>query len=138
MSHKADVRFPLIREELFRVARVLADTSYQQQVWRSYSPTTPQAYDDFDMVVHFLYDDTNLADSSQSAIGDILLNEKEALGCSEIIAAIDFLLDRYGNALSDAEYISKPEWNNIVVAAQKLYSLLQQGEERGRKGDRSI
>ena len=66
------VKYPKMREELLETLRSLADREYQHKVWleRDYPPEIK--YDCFDEVVHFLYDDTVLAENPDAAIGVII------------------------------------------------------------------
>ncbi len=57
------------RDQLFSALNALADTTYQQQVWvQKHYPPGIQC-DDFDRVVHVLFDDTLLADAPEKTIG---------------------------------------------------------------------
>ncbi|WP_018236021.1 hypothetical protein [Ensifer sp. BR816] len=76
-------------------------------------------YDELDYTIHFLYDDTELASDPESTIGVFLYDHREAEGIRSIIAAIDRVFEKYGLELSDAEYLSKLEWMQVVAAASK-------------------
>lgn len=80
---------------------------------------------EFDYAVHFLYDDTDLAEDVRSLMGIILKNDAEVIAMQNIINALNTLFDKYGTDLSDHEYINKPEWKNIVDATRVALDILR-------------
>ncbi len=122
--HQIDrVMFPEMRLELINCAESLSNVEYQRYAWGKYDSDSGR-YDDFDVAVHFLFDDARLHENLDQAVGTILLNDEEAKACRELISAIRDLLSKYGNDLGDQEYRGKPEWNLIVAAARALKKLL--------------
>ncbi len=111
------VKYPKMREELLETLRSLADRDYQHKVWleRDYPPGIK--YDCFDEVVHFLYDDTVLAENPDAAIGVIIEDEKEARLMEAVCQAIDLVFEVLGTEVSDEEYITSSEWTRVVEAA---------------------
>jgi type III restriction enzyme len=132
-----------MREELLETLRSLADREYQHKVWleRDYPPEIK--YDCFDEVVHFLYDDTVLAENPDAAIGVIIEDEKEAGLISVVCQAIDLVFEALGTGVSDEEYIKSSEWTSVVeVASRALQAMEIKSQEavnpiRARKTMRS-
>lgn len=114
----SDLRYPQMRLELIEYINALSDISYQNRVWVGGILEGPVVHDEFDYAIHFLYDDTSLASDPFSMIGEVLRNSMEAEKISTLIKAIDLVFDKYGTKLSDAEYLRKPEWEAVVLAAQ--------------------
>lgn len=119
------VKYPKMREELLETLRSLADREYQHKVWleRDYPPEIK--YDCFDEVVHFLYDDTVLAENPDAALGVIIEDEKEARLISAVCQAIDLVFEALGTGVSDEEYIKSSEWTRVVEAALRALQAMK-------------
>jgi hypothetical protein len=113
-----------MREQLFDTLRALADVDYQRKVWiqRQYPPGVQ--YDDFDLAVHFLFDDTALFDAPEKTVGWILEDEYEVRAIQKVTKAIDDLLNELGTDLTDEQYINSPMWSDVVKAASEALSAL--------------
>ncbi|MCA1368873.1 hypothetical protein I6F15_15905 [Bradyrhizobium sp. BRP14] len=118
------LEFPWMRAQLLDFLRGLADYQYQLENWQVVRPNVTR-YDELDYTVHFLYDDTRLASDPESTIGAFLYDQNEVQGIRSIIAAIDQVFETYGLELSDAEYLEKPEWMQVVDAAAKALPLFE-------------
>ena len=119
------VKYPKMREELLETLRSLADRDYQEQVWVKRDYPLGIKYDCFDEAVHFLFDDTVLAENPDAAIGVIIDNEKEARLISAVCQAIDLVLEVLGTEASDEEYIKSSEWTMVVEAALKALQVME-------------
>ena len=124
------VKYPKMREELLETLRSLADRDYQDQVWVKRDYPLGIKYDSFDEAVHFLYDDTVLAENPDSAIGVIIEDEKEARLMEAVCQAIDLVFEALGTEASDEEYIKCYEWTSVVEAALRA---LQAMESKAQK-----
>jgi putative heme iron utilization protein len=118
------LQHPWWRETLLGALETLADRAYQQQVWieKHYPPNVQ--YDDFDRVVHVLFDDTALADAPEKTIGYILEDETEMHAVTVVIKLIDAMLKTHGTDLTDEQYLQTPEWAQVVAVAQTALSVL--------------
>ncbi|MFG3437739.1 hypothetical protein ACGF0J_10915 [Nonomuraea sp. NPDC047897] len=67
-----EIRFPDMRKEVEGAVRALADLEYQQAVWIRREDPHSQYYDDFDLNIHILYDDTAVLEDPYAAIGQLL------------------------------------------------------------------
>ena len=119
------VKYPKMREELLETLRRLADREYQHKVWIENDYPPGIEYDSFDEAVHFLYDDTVLAENPDAAIGVIIEDEKEARLMSAVCQAIDLVFEALGTGVSDEEYIKSAEWTGVVEAALKALQLME-------------
>src|SRR3546814_15953807 len=106
--------YPNMREELLEDLDGLADLDYQQKVWVRGEPHPGIQHDELDYALHFLFDDTDLAESPEKSIGVFLLDKEEARVVHCVTQALDALLTQYGVDLSDARYLAKPEWTQVV------------------------
>jgi hypothetical protein len=119
-----EVKLPEMRVELIGYINGLADLEYQHQAWVDHELPT-MGYDELDLTIHFLYDDTTLSRAPRSNIGDLLRNETEAAVIEDLIQNIDLVFDKYGLQLSDKEYIEKEEWKDVVKSAQAAQKVLR-------------
>ncbi|MEZ2303003.1 MAG: hypothetical protein ACBR13_14675 [Microcoleus sp.] len=119
------VKYPKMREELLETLRNLADRDYQDQVWVKRDYPLGIKYDCFDEAVHFLYDDTVLAENPDAAIGVIIENEKEARFMEAVCQAIDLVFDVLGTEASDEDYIKSSEWTGVVEAASQALQVME-------------
>jgi len=114
----SELKFPGMRNELIHYIQALSDPKYQRIAWVEDSLGGIK-HDEFDYAVHFLYDDTNLAKNPDPDIGIILKDKKESDSIKQLVKEIDFIFERYGLKLTDEEYISKPEWKNVIIKAKE-------------------
>ncbi|NQE36888.1 SCO4402 family protein [Microcoleus asticus] len=119
------VKYPKMREELLETLRSLADREYQHKAWLESDYPPGIECDSFDEAVHFLYDDTVLAENPNAAIGVIIEDEKEARLISAVCQAIDLVFEALGTGVSDEEYIKSSEWTSVVEAASRALQWME-------------
>jgi hypothetical protein len=119
------VKYPKMREELLETLRSLADRDYQYKAWVDSDYPPGIECDSFDDAVHFLYDDTVLAENPDLAIGVIIEDEKEARLMSAVCQAIDLVFEALGTGVSDEEYIKSAEWTMVVEAAFRALQAME-------------
>ena len=119
----SELKFPSMREELISYLSGLSDLEYQYQAWVERS-SPGLDYDELNYTVHFLYDDTGLAENASDWIGLVLKDEKEARSVANVVSALDVIFDKYGTELSDKEYLEKKEWLWVVSASKDALSIL--------------
>jgi len=121
--------YPHMRRELVNAALVLADRSYQQQVWIDRKMPDDVDDDSLDYIVHFLFDDTSLSEATDECIGYYVLNEQEADAIKVVIEKLEHLFAARGLTLGDADYLATPEWDSVVAAAMELRRIFIVNEE---------
>jgi len=131
---RAEVKYPSMRAELVEYLRGLSDRDYQQSAWVEHNYPPPVKYDDLDMAIHFLFDDTNLSDDAEDSIGWFLYDESEAGLVSAVTRALDAVFDKYGLGESDEFYIHTKEWDAVLTAARAAHSALV-ARDPGHFGD---
>lgn len=119
----SELKFPSMREELISYLSGLSDLDYQYRAWVERS-SPGLDYDELNYTVHFLYDDTGLAENASDWIGLVLKDEKEARSVANVVSALDVIFDKYGTELSDKEYLEKKEWSWVVDASKSALSIL--------------
>lgn len=119
------------REQLLMHMEMLADRVRHYNAWVLQKHVVPgREHDEFDYLVHFLYDDTDLAADPFGYIGLVLKSEEEARVIQAVVRELDSVFDKYGTELSDEQYIGLPEWNHVIEAASKAHEvLLANGKE---------
>lgn len=120
-----EVKYPALRSELVQHLEALSNPEYQQDVWVKGNSRGKIEHDEFDYVVHFLFDDTPLAEEPQSTIGWILRDQTEAERIARLTAALDEIFIKYGTALTDEQYIALREWPTVVSRANDCLALLR-------------
>lgn len=118
------IKYPEMRRQLLEHLNVLADIDNQEKIWVGQRDSHCIEYDEFGEAIHFIFDDTCLAEAPSKAIDWFLINEQESIAVSALTKALDGLFDRYGVGLDKAEYLLKPEWQNVVLAAKYAQQLI--------------
>ena len=113
-----------MREELIHNLKALSDRNYQESAWVREEFSEGIEYDNFDLAINFLFDDTCLADNPKDLIGYCLINKQEAELVCSVTKSIDKLLSELGNDLSDSEYISSPLWEDVIQSARQAYKVV--------------
>lgn len=124
------VKFPYIRASLIEVLRTLSDRGHQRRVWVDHVLPHPNYYDEFDVSVHLLFDDTSLAEKPQEWIGFVLKNEHEVELVGKVGQAIERLFAALGTRKTDKEYIESPLWDDVVEAAKRAHAAIDSPEDR--------
>ncbi|MGW4214791.1 SCO4402 family protein [Lentzea sp. NPDC004789] len=119
-----EVRYPNLRNEVLEAVRALSDFEYQQRVWVRRDVLSGN-YDEFTHRVRILYDDTQVLEAPQAAIGDVLASEEEACAMQELVDVLNSIFDRFGTELSDDKYLELPEWGTVVAAARRVLVVLE-------------
>ncbi|SQI44175.1 Uncharacterised protein [Leminorella richardii] len=119
----SQLKYPDMREELINYLHRLGDKEYQYQAWVE-DNRPGGGHDELDYAIHFLYDDTDLANEPASLIGWILTGKDESDVIASVVKALDIIFDKYGTELSDQEYLAKNEWENVLVMARNAERVL--------------
>jgi hypothetical protein len=119
----SQLKYPEMREELIDYLHGLSDREYQYQAWVE-DKRPGGGHDELDYAIHFLYDDTDLANDPISLIGWILTGKEEAEVIINLVKALDIIFDKYGTELADKEYLVKKEWGNVLSMAKKAERVL--------------
>ncbi len=122
------IKFIEMRQELIETLRALSDKKYQESAWVRGEFPEGIEYDNFDLAVHFLFDDTCLAERPEDLIEYCLIDQEEAQLVHTVTESIGKLLSELGNDKSDLEYISSPLWNTVIQTATKAYQIIKSNQ----------
>jgi hypothetical protein len=103
-----------MRDELIEGLEALADRDHQQRTWGRDAPQ-PTEWDNFDEVVHLLYDDMNVLPDPSDAVG-VLLFEEDVDALERLEGVLGPLIDELGD-VGDEVYLADPRWSDVVSAA---------------------
>lgn len=109
------VNFPHMRAEIVGALEALADPAYQQRVWVERQYPTPQFYDDLDMNIHTLFDDTAILPDPAAGVGAYIW-EDEVYPLEELGRLLSSLIDDLDDA-DTGVYMSDPRWPVVVDRA---------------------
>ena len=118
-------KYPEMRDELLETIRTLSDAEYQRKVWVKHEFPPGVQYDEFDLAVHFLYDQPGLAENPEDAIGLFVKDEYEVQLIKAVIQALEQVFEVLGMNSTDEEYISSPEWAGVLKAASKAWQVMK-------------
>ena len=119
------MKYPSMREELINYLKGLSDLDYQKKCWILNDCPIGVEYDELDLAIHFLFDDTQLATDPEALIGDLLIDKMEAESIKLVCDALNKLFEKYGLYKTDEEYINFVEWSDVVESASKTLSLME-------------
>ncbi len=119
-----EVQFPSMRDEVVEAVEALADTEYQWSAWVRHELPVG-GYDDFNLAIHILFDDTTVAEDPDRTIGVFLRSQEEADAMRKLGRQIRGLFDELGTELSDEEYLRSPGWPAVVAAAKEAREVLR-------------
>ena len=112
------------REHLIEIFRILSNLEYQQQVWGR-NADLGEAVASFDIAMHFLLDDTQLAENPSVEIGYLLKNPTEAKLVQSVTQTILELFQQIGGTLAPYMYIENPKWAKVVKGAEDACSIFK-------------
>jgi hypothetical protein len=110
MKNSAALKYPDMRRELFAAVSALSGTR--------------SSFAEFDFAVHIIFDDLSLIKNPGDAVGIVLIDEQESSQILAVAKAIETLLSRFGNNLSDEQYRAKREWSGIELESLKMWKMM--------------
>lgn len=116
------VEFPSMRAEVIEALRALSDPEYQSATWGRYEPGVDY-YDDLDMNVHILYDDTQVLPDPETAVSQVI-HESEVTALRAVEASLGPMIRDLGDA-PDEVYTSDPRWAGVIDAARAALVVMQ-------------
>ncbi|MFD0856457.1 hypothetical protein ACFQ07_29735 [Actinomadura adrarensis] len=119
------VQYPEMRAQILETLRALADPEHQRQVWVEHRPPRPGYYDDLDLNISVLFDDTIIAEDPCAHIGKTLHNENEAQAVQALVDVLDPFIESLPRGTDDATAISMPAWRDVVEAARRAVTVLE-------------
>lgn len=123
----SEIEFPYMRAEVIAALRSLADPGHQCSCWGVVEEGV-NFYDDLDMNVHILYDDTQVLPDPESAVPS-LLYDSEVSALLAVDAVLGQMLEQHGDQ-PDSAYLADSRWSAVVEAAGEALSVMQTNDER--------
>ena len=119
------VEYPAMRNEIIGALEALSDPEYQQRVWVERRFPSPTYYDDFDMAIHTLYDDTGIGDDVRSQIGSTLRDETEASLMQDVISALEEVFAECRDDTDFETIRTSRSWPSVVSTAAAALTRLR-------------
>lgn len=120
------VQYPEMRAQLVTSLRSLSDLEHQRTRWGKMSEDGAY-YDDLDLNVHVLYDDTTVLPDPVESVGSIITaDEVEAL--ENLNSVLEPIIDELGDE-PDAAYLAHPGWSAVVSAAATAVQVLERNDK---------
>jgi hypothetical protein len=123
---KQNVSFPAMRREVMSALASLSDRDYQERAWLRHEYPPPIEYDDFDQVIHTLYDDMQALPEPERRVGSVLLPGDEIDYLRQLGLVLDRLIDRHGNS-PDSAYLTDPDWDEVIALACRALAAMIRG-----------
>ncbi len=124
------VQYPWRRTELLYYLDILASPEKQRQIWLEHIFPPGIVYSELDYAIHFLFDDTALADDPEVTVGDILLNQDEVAAIKAVTSAIDAVLNQLGIDKTQEKYLTSPEWYPVIEAAKAALAVFPETRKK--------
>lgn len=112
-----------MRLQVFSAVNALADREYQQRVWIDQIYPRENYYDDLDLNIHILYDDTSVLPDPTTTLGQILASRAEVDALRSLAERLDPIIDELGDS-PDSAYLSHPRWPGVVDAAESAREIM--------------
>jgi hypothetical protein len=119
------VNDPSMRDEVIGILKTLSDIEYQRQAWVNHNFPEGIEFDCFDISIDLLLEDLQLIELPENTLGGVFENQEEIDAVREVALAMDRVLKIYGTKLSDGEYISTPEWEDVLNTSANALAVIQ-------------
>ncbi|WP_131769414.1 SCO4402 family protein [Candidatus Protofrankia californiensis] len=113
-----------MRSNYIECLRHLADTTWQKRMWVELEGKDDGYQEDLDLILTFLYDDSQVLHSPQAALGYVLSSPSEVQTAQSLDTALRRIIDA-GTTSSDAEVIAMPIWRDVVEAAKNVLDVMR-------------
>ena len=78
--------------------------------------------DHLNIIIHFLFDDTRIADNTEGVVGILLVDMEEVQIIRELLRSLETLMDDFD--LDDLEsYTHSQQWETVLLKAQTALNL---------------
>lgn len=89
---------------------------------------SPSAAEDLEYIVHYFFDDTELAKKADEYIGVILISKDEALAIGKFGELLDEYLDKFSPGASPVIFEDGEDWKVIKIAARQALNIIESAE----------
>ena len=116
-----NVMYPQLRDEI-----VLAINDLSDRDWIKKFYDNNLASEDFDIPFHTIFDDTSLGSDPYGCVGYYLKNKKEADAISELLVALEEILEKYGPLMTYQQAYEDPNWERVIDRAHAALVAMKQ------------
>lgn len=120
------IKYPGVRTQVLAAVESLSDRAYQERVWIRHELPHPGYYDELDLTIHSLFDDSTVLPDPTTAVGTVI-HPDEVEPLTELGAVFGPLIDDLGDQ-PDAVYLADPRWDDVVRSAAKAWQVMQTHE----------
>ncbi|MGV9296830.1 SCO4402 family protein [Amycolatopsis sp. NPDC003676] len=125
------IRFPGIRAQIVSAVVSLSDRDYQERVWIRRELPHPDYYDEFDLAVHSLFDDSQILPApAPGCVGELIYADEE-FPLARLGEVLGPLVDELGD-VPDADYLNSPQWPEVIRRAKAVREIMERNEETHR------
>lgn len=124
LESAVSVSYPEMRVQVFSAVNALADREYQQRVWIERIYPHENYYDDLDLNINILYDDTSVLPDPTDTLGQILASREEVDAFRILADRLDSIINELGDS-PDPEYLSHAGWPGVVDAAKSAREVMR-------------
>lgn len=78
---------------------------------------------EIDFIVHFLFDDTDLAEDPASEVGNTLFDDDEAEAVKSVTSLLDLMISEIGDK-ADKDFLAHHSWDTLIDRAKKALDML--------------
>lgn len=123
----SEIPFVEMRSQVIASLRSLSDLEHQRTRWGTPSEDGTY-YDDLDLNVHVLYDDTMVLPDPRRTVGSIVMAD-EVGALENLSSVLEPIIDELGDQ-PDATYLAHPGWSAVVSAAAHALRVLERNDDR--------
>ena len=115
---------PEMRAQVISCLSSLSDIEYQQRVWVRREYPRENFYDDLWVNVGLLFDTSLVLEAPRDRVGDILVDDSEAVAMERLAGHLAPLIAKLGDA-DESDYLAQPAWQDVLAAARDAEKLLR-------------
>jgi hypothetical protein len=119
--HPKTVKYPFMRLQIVNYIEKLSDPLYQKEVWllNKHSEYKEGLWNALDYLFDTAYLEEDLENDNRSSIGVVFCTEEEALAISQVIRALNQVLEdsTLGKYPKDEAYLNSQFWPMVVKTA---------------------
>ena len=132
MEALTGVELPSMRDEVLAAVEALSNPDHQQAVWIEKKMPRPGCFDNLDLEIHRLFDDTTACADPDGSVPAILYpSEREHF--RRLGDVLRDLLDDH-TLVTDADFIRDSRWLRVVAVAQEaLTTMRKNGDGLGTR-----
>ena len=119
------IQYPEMRAQVVTSLRSLSNLEHQRTQWGKASEDGAY-YDDLDLNVHVLYDDTTVLPDPVESVGSIIMADEVGV-LEKFNSVLEPIIDELGDE-PDAVYLAHPGWNAVINAAAEAVQVMERND----------